>query len=74
MDSAIDLNALTPEQLRQLSGELLGVLADKYAQLQSLFKQNQELVVGNQRLVEEKRQLTVRNDKLTFELALLRRH
>jgi len=60
MDSAIDLSALSPEQLRQLSGDLLR----EKAQLQ---EQNQQLSTQNQ-------QLTIRNEHLTHELAILKRH
>ena len=81
MDSAIDLNALTPEQLRQLSGELLEALADKNERLQTQSQQieqlstkNEQLSTKNEQLSSANTQLTVRNDKLTFELALLRRH
>lgn len=81
MDSATDLNTLTPEQLRQLSGELLGALAARNEEVQSLTKQNQQLATEKQQLVTEKQQLsahntqlTIRNEKLTFELAVLKRH
>jgi transposase len=81
MDSRIDLNALTPEQLRQLSGELLGALADKNEQLQSQSQQieqlstkNEQLSTKNEQLSAKNTKLTVHNEKLTFELALLKRH
>jgi len=88
MDSAIDLNALTPEQLRQLSGELLGALKERNEDVQDLVKLNQQLATEKQQLASEKQQLasekqqlsakntqlTIRNEKLTFELAVLKRH
>lgn len=88
MDSATDLNTLTPEQLRQLSGELLGALAARNKEVQDLTKQNQQLATEKQQLDSERQrlttekqqlsahntQLTIRNEKLTFELAVMKRH
>jgi transposase len=81
MDSAIDLNALTPEQLRQLSGELLGVLAARDEQVQKLTEYNTQLSSENIQLSSENiqlssanKQLTTHNEKLSYELALLKRH
>ena len=60
MDSATDLNTLTPEQLRQLSGELLGALAARNKEVQDLTKRNQQLATEKQQLVTEK-QLSAHN-------------
>ena len=60
MISATDINQLSPEQLRELAAGLQ----------QQVERQSQEL----QRKDQEIQHKTVLNDKLTYELAILKRH
>ncbi len=74
MDSATDLSTLTPEQLRQLSGELLGALAARNEEVQSLTKQNQQLATEKQQLASERQRLTTEKQQLTTEKQQLSAH
>jgi transposase len=67
MDSAIDLNALTPEQLRQLSGELLGALASREQELALRQREAATLVKENQELSSTNRELQSTNKRLTSQ-------
>ena len=74
MDSSIDLHALSAEQLRELTGALLQERSAMTQQNTQLSVSNQQLSVANRQLSDRARHLEVRNEQLSFELAVLKRH
>jgi transposase len=74
MISATDINQLTPEQLRDM---VTGLQQQLEHQSQELERKDQEIQHKDQVIQQSERELhnkTVLNDKLTHELAILKRH
>lgn len=64
MDSRTDLNQLNEDQLRHLAAQMLAQLSDKETAHEALLAERDETI----------RQYRIRNDHLTHEIALLKRH